>query len=75
VATPLPIRLVTARASLMNRSTPSRSASPSTGTTRSAESVLASTTKPLPVTPAAPLLVTMSTPSTESCWPIVRSTP
>ena len=63
-----------ARASLMKRSTPSRIATPSTGTTRSADSVLASTMNPDPVTPAAPLLVSISTPSTLNCWASVRCT-
>ena len=64
-----------ARASLMKRSTPRSSAIPSTGTTRIAESVLARTMNPEPVTPAAPFDVTISTASTLSCWPSVSSTP
>ena len=62
VATPLPIRLVSARASDMKRSMPRISASPATGTPPTADSVAASTMKPLPVTPAAPLEVSSSTP-------------
>ena len=61
VATPLPIRLVSARASDMKRSMPRISASPATGTAPTADSVAASTMKPLPVTPAAPLEVSSST--------------
>ena len=64
-----------ARASLMNRSTPSSSATPSTGTVRVAASVLASTMNPDPVTPAAPLLVSMRMPSSVSCSPTDRSMP
>ena len=73
VATALPMRFVIARASLMKRSTPSSSATPSTGTTFIAESVLASTMKPEPVTPAAPLDVIMRIASTLSCCPTDRS--
>ena len=62
VATPLPMKLVILRASDINRSTPSNRASPSTGITLMAVSVLASTTKPLPVTPAAPFDVTIRMP-------------
>src|SRR3954469_24316797 len=75
VATPLPIRFTIARASDMNRSTPSTSASPSTGTVCVAASVLASTMKPDPVTPAAPFEVTINTASSASCWPSDMCTP
>ena len=57
VATPLPIRLVSARASDMKRSMPRISASPATGHVPTEPSVAASTMKPLPVTPAAPFEV------------------
>jgi hypothetical protein len=67
VATPLPIRLVSARASLMKRSMPRISASPATGTWPTADSVAASTMKPLPVTPAAPLEVSSNTASKVIC--------
>ena len=52
----------------MKRSMPRISASPATGTAPTAESVAASTMKPLPVTPAAPLDVSSNTPSRVSCW-------
>ena len=76
VATPLPIRLVSARASDMKRSMPRISASPATGTWPTAESVAASTMKPLPVTPAAPFEVSSSTAeqrellrrASSACW-------
>ena len=67
VATPLPIRLVSARASDMKRSMPRISARPATGTSPTADSVAASTMKPLPVTPAAPFEVSSSTASSVSC--------
>ena len=51
----------------MKRSMPRISASPATGTAPTADSVAASTMKPLPVMPAAPLLVSSSTPSNVSC--------
>ena len=63
-----------ARASLMKRSTPSRIATPSTGTTRIAVNVLARTMKPDPVTPAAPYDVSISTPSTLSSSAMPRWT-
>ena len=62
VATPLPMRLVMARASLINLSTPRRKARPSTGMRWRAVRVEASTMKPLPVTPAAPLEVIIRMP-------------
>ena len=55
------MRLVSARASDMKRSMPRISASPATGTWPTADSVAASTMKPLPVTPAAPFEVSSST--------------
>ena len=57
VATLLPIKLVSARASDIKRSMPRINARPATGTVPTAESVAAKTMKPLPVTPAAPLEV------------------
>ena len=48
VATPLPTRFVSARASDRNRSTPSWSARPATGNARNADRVAASVTKPAP---------------------------
>ena len=47
----------------MKRSMPKISAKPATGTLPTADSVAASTMKPLPVTPAAPLEVSSSTSS------------
>lgn len=66
VATPLPIKLVMALASDIKRSTPNKRASPSIGMTLVADKVEAKITKPLPVTPAAPLEVTISIPSITS---------
>ena len=63
VATPLPIRLVMARASDMKRSTPMSSVRPATGSVVVAASVAASVMKPPPVTAAAPFEVSMRTPS------------
>ena len=74
VATPLPMILVMARASLMNLSTASRKARPSTGIFWMAVRVEARTMKPLPVTPAAPLEVTMRMPSMVRSSPVVRWT-
>ena len=62
VATPFPIKLVMARASDMNLSTPNKRASPSTGITSIAVRVDASTMNPLPVTPAAPFEVIIRMP-------------
>jgi hypothetical protein len=59
VATALPIRLVIALASDMNRSTPRSSVRPAIGTAGNAESVAASVMKPPPVTAAAPFEVSM----------------
>ena len=64
---PLPTRLVKARASDMKRSMPRISASPATGTLPTADNVAANTMKPLPVTPAAPLEVSISTASSVTC--------
>jgi hypothetical protein len=51
----------------MKRSMPRISARPATGTWPTAPSEAASTMKPEPVTPAAPLLVSSSTASRVSC--------
>ena len=67
VATPLPTRLVSARASDMKRSTPRISAMLATGMVPTDASVAASTMKPDPVTPAAPFEVSRSTPMMPSC--------
>ena len=75
VAAPLPMRFVIDRAWLMNRSTPSSSAMPSIGTTFIAESVLARTMNPEPVTPAAPFDVIIRTARIPICWPMERGTP
>ncbi|MNN58118.1 hypothetical protein D3C81_1731480 [compost metagenome] len=55
VATALLARLVRARASDMKRSTPISSAKPASGMSWMTVRVEARATKPLPVTPAAPL--------------------
>lgn len=63
VATPLPIKFVTARASDMKRSTPINNAIPSTGIIGNAAKVAAKVMNPEPVTPAAPLDVIIKIPS------------
>src|SRR5258708_24205822 len=68
VATPLPITLVSALASDMKRSMPSISVRPATGNVPTLDKVAANTMKPLPVTPAAPFDVSISTASKVSCW-------
>ena len=73
VATPLPIRLVSARASDMNRSTPRIRAMLATGTVPSEARVAASTMKPEPVTPAAPFEVSSRMRTRPSCWLSVSS--
>src|SRR5262249_60844108 len=60
VATPLPMRLVSARHSLMNLSMPSRMAIDWMGMSGTIASVAASVTKPAPVTPEAPFEVIMA---------------
>src|SRR3984893_7768403 len=67
VATPLPTRLVNARASDMKRSIPRINAMLATGIVPTLDNVAASTIKPLPVTPAAPLEVSSSTARMPSC--------
>ena len=69
VATALPIRLVMARASDMNRSTPTSSASPATGIAGIAVSVAASVMNPPPVTAAAPFDVSDQHASIDSVSP------
>ncbi len=61
VATPLPITLDQARASLMKRSMPRISAIPATGMVGTTDSVPTSAMKEAPVTPLAPLEVSMAT--------------
>ena len=69
VATPFPIKLVIARASDMNLSTPNNKARPSMGITPfMAVKVEASTINPLPVTPAAPFEVTIKIPIMVRIW-------
>ena len=63
VATPLPIKFVIARASDMKRSTPNNNAIPSTGIIGNAANVAAKVINPEPVTPAAPLDVSINTPN------------
>ena len=72
VATALPARLVSARASDMKRSTPISNASPATGSECVAAKVAANVTNPPPVTAAAPFDVSSSTPRMPSCCANVR---
>ncbi len=71
-ATPLPMRLVSARHSLMNLSMPTRMAIDWIGISGTIESVAASVMKPAPVTPEAPFEVMMATPRMPSSCQIVR---
>src|SRR5262249_20995353 len=71
-ATPLPIRLVSARHSLMNLSMPTRMASDWIGMSGTIDSVAASVMKPAPVTPEAPLEVIMAIARMPSSCQIVR---
>jgi hypothetical protein len=71
VATPLPIRFVSARHSLMNLSMPSRMASDWIGMSGTIASVAANVTKPAPVTPEAPFDVIMAIARMPSSWPMV----
>ncbi|MNF02395.1 hypothetical protein D3C80_2015320 [compost metagenome] len=66
-------RLVRARASDMKRSIPISSARPASGISWITVSVEASATKPLPVTPAAPLDDNSMIASMVSVWPRLRS--
>ena len=77
VATPLPTRLVKARHSLMNLSMPSTSVIAATGTGLSgiAARVAARVMNPAPVTPDAPLLVSIATSRIVTYCPRLRSTP
>src|SRR5665213_1678313 len=72
VATPLPITLVRARHSLMNRSTPKMSAMAATGIVPTAPRVSARVMKPAPATPLAPLEVSMAAARSTSSWVKVR---
>ncbi|MNR22139.1 hypothetical protein D3C85_1390790 [compost metagenome] len=65
----MPMVLVMARASDMKRSTPSSRTMPATGMLSMVARVAARVMKPEPVTPAEPLEVSSSTPSTIS-WSI-----
>ena len=67
VATPLPMRFVIARHSLMKRSMPTSSASDAMGTVGTTASVAASVTKPAPVTPLEPFEDTIATSSSVTC--------
>ncbi len=73
VATPLPMKLVSARASLMKRSMPRISAMPATGIVGTTASVAASVMKPAPVMPDAPFEVSIATSRMVSSWVSVRS--
>lgn len=74
VAHALPIKLVNARHSDIKRSIPKISAIPATGTAGTTYKVAASVIKPAPVTPAAPLELTIATKSNATCSPIDKST-
>ena len=67
VATPLPIMLVSARASLMKRSMPRMSAMPATGIVGTTERVATSAMNEAPETPLAPLEVSIATARMVSC--------
>src|SRR6266478_4426418 len=71
-ATPLPIRLVSARHSDMNLSMPTRMAIDWIGMSGTIERVAASVMKPAPVTPEAPFEVIMAMPRMPSSCQIVR---
>src|SRR5438128_719762 len=73
VATPLPMKFVMDRASDMKRSIPRINAKPATGIEGTTASVAASVMKPAPVTPDAPLEVSIATPRMVSCCRNVRS--
>src|SRR5258708_2962224 len=73
VATPLPMMFVRARASLINRSIPKINARPATGTEGTTISVAAKVMNPAPLTPEAPLEVSIATTRIPSCCDSVRS--
>ncbi|MCY1185320.1 hypothetical protein D9M73_260860 [compost metagenome] len=73
VATALLARLVNARASDMKRSMPINKARPASGMSWITDSVEARATKPLPVTPAAPLDDNSMIASMVTVWPRLRS--
>src|SRR5690606_284158 len=66
-ATPLPTMFVSARHSLMKRSMPRMITMPATGSVGTTASVAASVMKPAPVTPLAPLDVSIATPRMTAC--------
>ena len=75
VATELPAKLVSARASDMKRSMPTTSPTPSSSSGRCEDSPPARVASPAPVTPAAPLdAMTMKT-SSEICSPMLSGSP
>ena len=75
MATELPAKFVSARASDMNRSMPTIRPTPSTSSGRCELSPPARVAMPAPVTPAAPLdAITMKT-SSEICSPIDSGSP
>ena len=69
------MRFVIARASDMKRSTPKMMTMLATGTLPVVASVAANVMNPAPVTPAAPLEVSSSTPRMPSCSPSVSTVP
>ncbi len=72
-ATPLPMKLVSERASDMKRSMPRISARPATGIDGTTARVAARVMNPAPVTPEAPFDVSIATPRIVSSCLRVRS--
>ena len=75
VATALPAKFVSARASDMNRSMPTIRPTPSTSSGRCDCSAPARVARPAPVTPAAPLDAIIMKSSSEICWPTDSGVP
>lgn len=75
VATALPAKFVSARASLMKRSMPTIRPTPSTSSGRCDWSPPASVASPAPVTPAAPFEATIMNSSNETCSPSASGSP
>ena len=75
VATELPAKLVSARASDMNRSIPTIRPTPSSSSGRCEERPPASVARPAPVTPAAPLEAMIMNTSREICSPMLSGSP
>ena len=75
VATALPAKLVSARASDMKRSMPTIRPTPSTSSGRWLDRPPASVARPAPVTPAAPLEAMIMKTSREICSPMLSGSP